>query len=788
MTRVTRSRTSSFLVVVAILSLALSAQAVVSQGDEPARPYVIEGLVTVVFADGVDLSSYNDGFGKASFALASLDRIMDDLQVNEARQLFPWEKNGPTLGSSMPDYTRFYEMSYSADVSVEDVIQALSKNPHVAKVEPVWALPMSATPNDPLFNSQWHMTTLNMNVRAAWDHETGSDSIIIAIIDSGVKYSHSDLKGNIWVNPGEDVDGDRVVYDPDDLNGVDNDGNGVIDDLIGYDFFTGINDCHGSEDCSTPDPNPDDFNGHGTHCSGIAAAMTNNSTTITGMAGGWYNGHRSYRGARIMCLRVGATGTDGNGYVNSNNCGTAIQYAARNGAHIINCSWGSQYTSTMGAGLALVDSAGVTICHAAGNDGTIDPDYLDLDPGGVQVLSVASVENNDTKSGFSNYGYDIDVCAYGGNILSTVPGGTANYWGTSMSSPMVCGLAALVRSAMPSLSKSQVDSVVINTCHAVDDVNPAYDGQLGAGRIDAEAALAGLASARFTSDQTDGNVPLTVQFTDQSPYFPTAWDWGFGNGDVSSLQSPLYTFTEPGVYDVSLIVDDSVTLGPGEEHLTDYIWAQADTVRIESVEIDRGGVATMGVYLANTTPISEIQFTVDVSNTYGITYDSFSVAGLRTEYFDDVQQNVTYSGIRGILMVADPPNSTSNWLPADTGVILNLYFTCPSSATPGAIVTIDTANFGNKAPNFTTRLGDYVPVVIPGQLSVLACGRGDLTCDQEIDIADLIYLVNYMFQNGPWPDPFYTADVDGDGIGPNIADLIYLVSFMFQDGPPPPPV
>jgi subtilisin family serine protease len=759
---------------------------VVPQAGEPPRPYIIEGIVTVVFADGVDLSAYNDGFGKASFALASVDRIMDQFQVDGARALFPWEKEAPPPGSSMPDYTRYYEMSFSADVSVAEVVAALSQNPHVAVAEPVWALPMTATPNDPLFNSQWHMTTLNMNVRAAWDSETGSDSIIIAIIDSGVKYTHGDLKGNIWVNPGEDLDGDGVVYDIDDLNGVDDDGNGIVDDLIGYDFFTGISGCHSSEDCYTPDPDPDDFNGHGTHCAGIAAAMTNNSAQISGMAGGWYSGHRSYRGARIMCLRVGASDSYGNGYVNTNNCGTAIQYAARNGAHIINCSWGSQYTSSMGAGMALVDSAGVTICHAAGNEGIIDPDYLDFDPGGMNVLSVAAVENNDTKWSASNYGYEIDVCAYGTNILSTVPSGTARYWGTSMAAPMVCGLAALVRSAMPSLTKEQVDSVIINTCHDVDDVNPSYEGMLGAGRIDAQAALGGLASARFTSTETDGEVPLTVQFTDQSPYLPTAWDWNFGNGDASTEQSPLYTYTEPGVYDVSLIVDDSVTLGPGEEHLTNYIWARADTIRIESATIDRGGTAMLGVYLANTTSISEIQFTIDTDNDDGITCDSFSVAGLRTEYFDYVQYNVISNGIHGILMKADPPNSTSNWLPADTGAILNLYFSALGSATPGAVVEIDTVNYGNKTPNFETRYGNYVPLVVPGLISVVACSRGDIVCDQEINITDLIFLVTYMFQGGSPPDPFYTADIDGNGVGPDIVDLIYLVTYMFQNGPLPP--
>jgi len=333
-----------------------------------------------------------------------------------------------------------------------------------------------------------------------------------------------------------------------------------------------------------------------------------------------------------------------------------------------------------------------------------------------------------------------------------------------------------------------VDSVIIATCHNVDDVNPDHVGELGAGRIDAEAALAGLASARFSAHETEGRAPMTVQFADESPYVPTDWQWSLGNGDVSDQQNPSYTYTEPGLYDVSLIVDDSVTLGPGEEHLTDYIWVTADTIKMDSIQLDRGTSGVMSVRLTNSIQISEIQFTFDWGNSDGITYDSFSVAGTRTDYFYDVQANVTYVTIQGILMVTDPTNSTTNWLPADTGVILNLYFTASGSATPGALVTIDTVGFGNKSSYCETRLGDYMPEVIAGKIYIVACGRGDVTCDGAINIEDLVMLVTYMFQDGPAPEAFFTTDVDGNGTFADIADLVYLVTYMFQDGPPPPPL
>ena len=782
------------LPLVLLILLALPTHAVINQGGDQPEPFVIEGVVTVVFADDVDLSAFNNGFGLANFGLPTLDKTMERFGVSGARKIFPWENERPTKGSNATDYTRYVELSFPTDVPVTDVIAALQANPNIAVAEAVWALPLTATPDDSQFGSQWHMNNAGMNVEGAWDLETGSDSIKVAIIDSGVNHTHNDLKDNIWVNPGEDIDGDRVVYDIDDLNGVDDDGNGTVDDLIGYDFFTGIGmGMPPGEDAGGVDSDPNDYNGHGTHCAGISAATTNNIINVTGFAGGWQGGHRSYRGSRIMCLRVGGSATDGNGYVNSTNCGTAILYAAQNGAHAINCSWGSQYTSTMLAGINACNSAGVVLCHAAGNDNINDPDWLDGDPSGFQVLSVASVQSNLTKSSFSNYGYWVDLCAYGDNILSTYSASytptTASLWGTSMATPEVVGLAALVRSMMPSLTKTQVDSIIINTCDMVDLANPSYIGMLGSGRINAYNALAGLANAKFTSDVTDGPAPLTVQFTDLSPYSPTAWDWNFGDGGVGTDQHPLYVYNDPGVYNVSLIVDDSVTLGPGEEHLKDYVWVTADTIRMDSVEIQSGGDVMMPVYLSNTQLIEEFQFTFTWVNSEGIEYDSFTVADTRTDYFYSAVENVFWPDKIGILFEADPPSSTTQYLPADTGVVVNLWFSSDGTGTGGSVITVDTTRHGSsKRCRFETIFGEYVPYVIQGKITILGCGRGDTNCDNEINIADLVLLVNYMFNGGPPPDPFYTGDIDGNDSGPDIADLVYLVNFMFNSGPPPPPL
>ena len=762
-------------------------------GQDNPKPFVIPGQVTVVFEDDVDLGGFARGFGKVNFGIPSLDRVLDDFEVTDARNLFPWHKEKPPAGSGRTDMTRFYEIHFPETIDVNDVIEALMQNPSVRLAEPVWAIPVDASPDDPMWPNQWAMEPPepDPDFYHAWDIETGSDSIKFACIDSGVNFKHPDLKKHIWVNPGEDLDGDMVVFDGDDINGVDDDGNGVVDDLIGYDFLTGIGGVWPGEDGGTPDSCPSDFDGHGTHVAGIAAAMTNSGVGVTGIAGGWHGGNRSFRGAQIMCIRVGARGSDGLGYVNSNNCGTGISYAANNGAHVINCSWGTQSTATMVAGMQDVAANGVTIVHAAGNDNADDPDYVDFDPF-TTVLSVAGLgPYSDVKMSMSNYGFWIDVSAPGAQILSTSSEygnpGYVYYWGTSMAAPMVSGLALLIRSAMPSLSKEQVDSLIVLTADTIDHLqDPLYQYKLGSGRINAYKALVDLPNAKFTADITEGNVPLMVQFTDLSPNSPTAWQWSFGTGDDSTVQNPTYTYTEPGVYSVSLLIDDGNPLGLGEEHLKNYIWARADTCRLDSVtrQLAQAQIV-MPVYLVNTAQISEIQFAFKFTNSNNVFLDSISTVGLRTENFYDIDSSVwDNSNQRYVIKMKPCHEDSSQYMLPDTGAILALYFDVGCTAIPGEIV-IDTATISFKKPNMSTIWGDYWPLFIPGKLVIPDCDRGDVNCDGELNIVDLTSLVEYLF-NYVLSVDLRGGDVDGNG-GIYVSDITFLVEYMFMNGTPPPP-
>ena len=511
-----------------------SASAVYNPNGEQPQAKIIPGLVTVQFEDDVRLDNVSKAAsGAPRFGIPSVDAAIDQINATNARKVFPLETERPPFNSGMKDLTRFYEFEFPENVPVQDVIDLLQQDDNIRMAEPVWAVPMLATPNDPLWNQQTAMEPPGPDPQFydAWDIETGSMEIIVGVVDGGYNWTHNDLNGNTWVNPGEDLDGDGFVLDTDDMNGIDDDLNGVIDDLIGYDFLTGIGEpVVPGEDGGVPDPDPQDFGGHGTHVSGIIAALNNNLIDVTGVAGGWYGGHRSFGGVRIMALRCGADrASDGLGVLNSGNIATAINYATNNGVDILNNSWGGGSSSTVIAAFNNAIANGVTVVKAAGNDQCDCPDgYTTAVPA---ILQVASTTSSDIKSGFSNFGTWVDVSAPGSSILSTysfsyVPG-TATIGGTSMASPMVAGLAALVKSMMPSLTRAQVDSIIIATTDNIDGINdPIYTGRLGSGRINAFTALSSLSNAKFTSDVTDGNVPMTVQFTDLSPNSPTAFSRG----------------------------------------------------------------------------------------------------------------------------------------------------------------------------------------------------------------------------------------------------------------------
>ena len=265
------------------------------------------------------------------------------------------------------------------------------------------------TPSDPIFNQQWNLTKIKMP--EAWDISTGNSTIILGIIDSGIKYTHEDIDGNIWVDPTEDRNGNGR---PDfysssqggDLDGIDNDGNGYVDDLIGWDFAGGGNN---PLPPYSPDNNPDDTDNHGTWVSGISSAQTNNNENgsfkgISGIAGGW----GSEKGVSLMVLR------DGGFNPILSLTAQAINYAAQNGIKVINISSGflpsSPDLSVLASAVnSAVNGHGVVIVASAGNSGSTGDPSIKYPAKYSNTIAIGATDQNDVRRSYSSYGPEMDV-------------------------------------------------------------------------------------------------------------------------------------------------------------------------------------------------------------------------------------------------------------------------------------------------------------------------------------------------------------------------------------------
>ncbi|MFH1686649.1 MAG: FG-GAP-like repeat-containing protein [bacterium] len=281
----------------------------------------------------------------------------------------------------------------------------------------------------------------------------------------------------------------------------------------------------------------------------------------------------------------------------------------------------------------------------------------------------------------------------------------------------------------------------------------------------------------FYADTTTGWAPLTVQFTDSS-VGATDWNWQFTPGDLSSERDPLFVFDTGGSYDISLKVE----LADGWHHRVakKMILALADTLYLADPAEISDGTLSVAVVLRNTQPVERIEIPIS----YGagdlvLTYAGFDTDGCRTAYFDDVTLiGLNPAGKRLAFRLSASGSDYQLPLPPGRGSILNLHFTVAGMGT----AQLDTVTFSGHSLEYQASFSDYLPIVVAAQVGGGLCGdaNGDGVGP---DIADLVYLVNYMFNGGPVPPLLEMTDVDGNGVGPDIADLVYLVNYMFNGGP-----
>jgi subtilisin family serine protease/photosystem II stability/assembly factor-like uncharacterized protein len=358
---------------------------------------------------------------------APLNSAIANLGVSNIRQPFASKPGQTVPGKHEEEVARIYEITYTIDTDPFDACRELLNNPDIEYAVPIFRrYPCDYAPNDPQIPSQWAIATLQ--AEKAWDITKGKAEILIAIVDTGTEWDHEDLGKNLWYNPKEIPD-----------NGIDDDGDGKIDDYQGWDFVGNIDINKALSNKWEEDKDPRNVNQpHGTHVAGLAAATTDNYIGIASLG---FN-------CRFMPLKCASDQIDVPGIWRGYE---AIKYAADMGANIINCSWGGpSYSPAEQDIINYAVNQGSIVIVAAGNDA------VNIDKGAFypacydNVICVGATNQTDQVASFSNTGRTVSVYTPGEHILSTVPGQKYDFMdGTSMAAPITSGIAGLVLSSHP---------------------------------------------------------------------------------------------------------------------------------------------------------------------------------------------------------------------------------------------------------------------------------------------------------------------------------------------------
>ena len=413
-------------------------------------------------------STVNDALRKTKISnaqLASFSLRPLTSQSVSLRSKFSWNK---------------YSLIKFSQKQSEQFLQALTANPSVEYIQPNYTYKVYSSPNDSAFSSQWNLRRIGIS--SLWESGVINSTlpvVKVGVIDTGIDDAHPDLANNIALNSGEFGNGKES-------NGIDDDGNGFVDDWKGYDFVESESEDAG--DWNERDNDPNDEHGHGTAVSGIIGAQTNNGIGLAGIV-------------PVTILPLRAFGKNGNG--NDIDIASAIVYAVDNGVDVINMSFGDVVQSPfLHDAIRYAYSRNVVLVASSGNDGTNYPHYpSDFS----EVISTGSVGQFNSRSFFSSYSPSLDIMAPGEQIVTTTIGGgyTDQFAGTSAAAPHVSGVAALlkslekqkknIQSTYVERSNEEIRGVLLNS--ADDAGEKGWDKFYAAGIVNAAKAIQAVSGA-----------------------------------------------------------------------------------------------------------------------------------------------------------------------------------------------------------------------------------------------------------------------------------------------------
>ena len=480
-----------------------------------------------VFSQQTYFIKYKDNVSKSSVVdKISSKQIINSNSVAKALNInYKVDHFAKRFGKNIESLSRIVKVTFNNNQDNSYILQMAAGDPDIEYIEPAHTYHIDSIPNDSLVNQQWALAKIQ--AFDAWNITEGSDTVLVGLVDTGIDYLHPDIKNKIYLNPGE-IGLDAQGRDKR-SNGIDDDGNGFIDDYMGWDFVDEVGypfDTTGGDYLGW-DNNPMDQLFHGTFCAGIIAAETNNLIGIAGVA------------PNIKLLNCRAFDPTGNGQ--EDDVAAAILYAVQMKCKVINMSFGDDsFSMVLRDVIRYAYSQNVVLVASSGNSTSNLPHY----PSGYpEVICVGASTPDDNVASFSNYGSTLDLVAPGTNIISLGLNDTYIVEnGTSASAPFVSAAAALILS-VKNFTNEEVKQIIKSTCDDIGD--PGWDIMSGAGRLNIYKALSVLAPGQIKINSPERDLgtnkdTLVINATILSPYF-VKYDLYFGKGYNPNQWTPLLT-------------------------------------------------------------------------------------------------------------------------------------------------------------------------------------------------------------------------------------------------------